>query len=72
MKTTPFPSVLILGMSAGRPLHVVAANNKADDETIIITVYEPDADAWELGFQKEKVMKCFICRHGETRPARPP
>lgn len=51
---TPYPSRLVLGWCGSRPLHVVAADNKEDQETIIITVYEPDLDEWEPGFKKRK------------------
>lgn len=50
----PYPSRLLLGWSGARPLHVVSACNAADDETIIVTVYEPDPDLWEQGFEKRK------------------
>ena len=38
----PYGSALWLGLAGGKPLHVVAADNAAADERIIITVYEPD------------------------------
>lgn len=43
---TPYPSRLMLGWNNGRPLHVVAADNPAARETIVITVYEPDPAKW--------------------------
>ena len=51
---TPYPSQLLLGWREDRPLHVVAANNTADNERIIITVYEPDPDQWESDFKRRK------------------
>jgi hypothetical protein len=51
---TPYPSELLLGWRGSRPLHVVAARNEAAEETIIVTVYEPDADRWEPGFRRRK------------------
>ena len=48
----PYPSRLILGWRGKRPLHVVAADK--DDETIIITVYEPDPAIWEADFKRKK------------------
>ncbi len=36
----------MLGWNNGRPLHVVAADNPAARETIVITVYEPDPAKW--------------------------
>ena len=50
----PFPSRLLLGWSNQRPLHIVAAENHAVEETIVITVYEPDDKKWENGFQERK------------------
>jgi hypothetical protein len=51
---TPYPSRLWLGWRGVRPIHVVAADNSADDEIIIITVYEPDLAHWESGFRRRK------------------
>ncbi len=50
----PYPSRLLLGWSGTRPIHVVTADNSADNETIIVTVYEPDPDLWEPGFERRK------------------
>ena len=44
---TPYPSRLILGCLKGRLIHVVAANNSIDKETIVIAVYEPDHSEWD-------------------------
>ena len=49
---TPYPSRLILGWIESRPLHVVVADNIADNETIVITVYEPEQDKWSLNFKR--------------------
>jgi hypothetical protein len=51
---TPYPSRLILGWSGERPLHVVAADNDEDNETIIITVYEPDPTIWTDDFRRKR------------------
>ena len=51
---TPYPSRLVLGWCRGRPLHVVVADNVAAQETIVITVYEPDPDQWEDGFRQRR------------------
>jgi len=51
---TPYPSALRLGWRGARPLHVVAAYNAADDELIVITVYEPDLSQWEADFRRRK------------------
>jgi hypothetical protein len=45
---TPYPSVLIFGMTdANRPLHVVCAYDTGDDRVVVVTVYQPDPDRWE-------------------------
>lgn len=51
----PYPSRLILGWRGGRPLHIVAADNDANEETIIITAYEPNPSLWEPDFKVKKV-----------------
>ena len=51
---TPLPSYLMLGTGAGRVLHVVAADDEAQDETIVITSYEPDVYEWESNFKTRK------------------
>ncbi len=51
---TPYPSRLVLGFQSGRALHVVAAYNAADDETIVVTAYEPDPGVWEAEFRRKK------------------
>jgi hypothetical protein len=47
----PYPSRLELGFCGARPLHVVAAENIAGKETIVITVYEPDSAQWDTTFR---------------------
>lgn len=51
---TPYPSRLILGFAKTRPLHIVVADNKMAQETIVITAYEPDIQSWELGFKRRR------------------
>ena len=51
----PYPSRLVLGWSESRPLHVVAVGEVEEDETIIITVYEPDPAKWELDFKRRRI-----------------
>ena len=51
---TPYPSRLILGWKMQRPIHVVVADNEADDEKIIVTVYEPDPVQWTDDFKRRK------------------
>jgi hypothetical protein len=50
----PYPSRLMLGWCGTRPIHVVAVDNTAEDETIVITVYEPDPRLWEPGFKRRR------------------
>ena len=50
----PYPSRLVLGWRGSRPLHVLVAQNVADDETIIITVYEPDPFLWDASFRRRR------------------
>jgi len=50
----PFPSRLLLGWCERRPLHVVVAQNDVDDETIVITAYEPDPALWDAGFTRRR------------------
>ena len=49
---TPYPSRLVLGFRAHRPLHVVIAENLAEDTQMVITVYEPDPALWDEHFRK--------------------
>jgi hypothetical protein len=51
---TPYPSRLILGWRGLRPVHVVAADDVAAGTVIIVTVYEPDLERWEPGFEKRR------------------
>lgn len=50
----PFPSRLVLGWDESRPLHVVAARNEEENETVVITVYEPELDKWEPDFKRRR------------------
>ncbi|MBA3826578.1 MAG: DUF4258 domain-containing protein [Ktedonobacterales bacterium] len=51
---TPFPSRLLLGWRDKRPLHVVATDNKAENKTYVIRVYEPDPQIWAPDFRRKK------------------
>lgn len=48
----PLPSRLMLGWIGSRPIHVVAADDASAQETIIVTVYQPDIEEWESGFKR--------------------
>jgi hypothetical protein len=50
----PYPSNLILGWVESRPIHVVIADNDGSQESIVITVYEPEPDKWEADFKRRK------------------
>jgi len=54
VKLSNDPSVSLLGWSGSRPIHVVAANDAPAQETIIVTVYQPDIEEWESGFKRRK------------------
>ena len=49
-----YPSHLLLAGRGKRPLHVVVADNAADDEVIVVTAYQPDNRYWEPGFKRRK------------------
>jgi len=49
---TPYPSRLLLGWVNKKPLHVVTA--AAENETIVITVYEPNSALWDAGFERRR------------------
>jgi hypothetical protein len=50
----PYPSRLVLGWKGSRPIHVVVADDLESQESIVITVYEPDPGQWEPGFRRRK------------------
>lgn len=43
----PYPSDLILGFWEARPIHVVAARDRATGNCFVITVYLPDPALWD-------------------------
>ncbi len=51
----PFPSGLMLSRRGTRPLHVVMAENTRDNESVVITVYEPDPSQWKADFKSRKI-----------------
>ena len=50
----PYPSRLVLGWCDERPIHVVVAWNAGGNETIVVTVYEPDRAQWDERFVRRK------------------
>lgn len=51
---TPFPSLLLLGYSDKRPIHVLVGRDSSTATCYIITVYEPDPLIWENDFKKRR------------------
>lgn len=49
---TPYPSSLRMGISNGKPIHVVSAWNPLDSTAIVITVYQPDPARWDPTFKR--------------------
>lgn len=50
----PHPGGLVSGRRGNRPLHVVMAENKVEDELVVITVYEPDPAQWKAQYRSRK------------------
>lgn len=48
----PHPSRLMLGWRKSQPLHVVVADDPDSQQTIVITVYEPDPSKWDSSFRR--------------------
>lgn len=48
----PYPSRLVLGWIGSRPIHVVVADDRANNHTFVVTVYEPDGARWKDGFTR--------------------
>jgi hypothetical protein len=50
------PADAQVGLSYPRhPAHVVVlADNQVEDETIVVTLYEPDVVLWQPGFRKRR------------------
>ncbi len=50
----PFPSRLLLGWVARRPMHIVAAD-EATDSVIVVTVYDPRPEDWSQDFRSRLI-----------------
>ena len=50
----PFPSYLLFGYSAGRPLHIVLSYDEIIESIYIITIYEPSPELWVNGFKERR------------------
>ncbi|MBI4588106.1 MAG: DUF4258 domain-containing protein [Candidatus Rokubacteria bacterium] len=66
----PYPSCLILGPAAGRPLHVVCAPVTAERKLALITVYQPDPDRWDPERRRRRT-RCSAPSAGPQTLARP-
>lgn len=50
----PYPSVLILGQSRGRSLHIVIGVDDVKHECYVVTVYVPDTTRWDNDLRTRK------------------
>jgi len=50
----PYPSRLVLHKTPEFPLHIVAADDKVEKTTYIITVYAPDPSVWNESFTERR------------------
>ena len=50
----PFPSMLMLGFSSERPVHVVVSFDEVTNTVFVITTYEPDLNIFEPDFKSKK------------------
>lgn len=49
-----YPARLVLAGKGKRRLHVVAADNVAGDESIVITAYRPERERWSDDFKRRR------------------
>lgn len=50
----PYPSTLLLGYVADRPVHLVVAHDVPAGDCIVITVYRPDPALWSEDFKSRR------------------
>ena len=50
----PYPSLLLLGYTNLRALHIVLAKEKLENRCIIVTAYEPSTDIWNPDYKTRK------------------
>ena len=50
----PYPCRLVLGWRGSQPIHLVVADNIDEQETVVITVYQPDPAQWEADFRRKR------------------
>ena len=51
----PYPSALLLGTIAERPLHVVVAQDTTTCRCVVLTAYEPNLGQWNAGFRTRRL-----------------
>ncbi len=51
---TPYPSSNLLGWCNARPIHLVVATDAAGKRKIVITVYVPNPNKWDVDFKRRK------------------
>ena len=50
----PYPGKLLLAFENDLPLHVVIAQNSAENKNIVITAYYPDSNIWIENFKTRR------------------
>jgi hypothetical protein len=50
----PYPSKLLLVFENEIPLHIVIAQNSIENQTIVITAYNPESDIWLEDFKTRR------------------
>ncbi len=50
----PYPSALVLGFPAGRPVHAVIARDSASEQCTVVTAYRPDQAIWQDDFKTRR------------------
>lgn len=50
----PYPSCLMLGFVAGRPVHVMVAREPENRHCFVVTAYRPDANIWSDDFRTRR------------------
>jgi hypothetical protein len=50
----PYPSLLLLGFSGGRPIHVVLGYNEPLETGFVVTAYVPSPDLWNEDFKTRR------------------
>ncbi len=50
----PYPSRLMLGFVAGKPVHVVVARDAGTEQCFVVTAYRPDPSVWTDDFRTRR------------------